>query len=87
MATGLRQPSSGLQIVHSIHTNQCPTYSSDMERAVAVNQMRSSLRSANTAQYIKLRCRTEIGKHAALVWNDLTPSLHSITDSKLLGYI
>jgi len=54
---------------------------------VAVNQMRSGLRSADTAQYIKPRCRTEIGKRALsyagpLAWNDLPPSLHCITDSK-----
>jgi len=59
----------------------------DMVRAVAVNQMRSGLRSADTAQYIKPRCGTEIGKRAfsycgPLAWNDLPPSLHCITDSK-----
>jgi len=36
-------------MMHSIHTGQCPTYSSDMLRAVAVNQMRSGLQSADTA--------------------------------------
>jgi len=59
-------------MMHSNHTGQRPMYSSDM-----VNQMRSGLRSADT----------EIGKHAfsyadTLVWNDLPPSLHCITDSK-----
>jgi len=53
-------------MMHSIHTGHCPTYSSDMVRAVTVNQMRSGLRSAGTAQYIKPRCRTEIGKRAFL---------------------
>jgi len=50
--------------MHSIHTDHCPTYSSDMVRAVAVNQMRSGLRSADIAQYMKPHCRTEIGKRA-----------------------
>jgi len=45
-------------MMYSIHTGQCPTYSSDMVRADAVNQMRSGLRFADTAQYIKPRCRT-----------------------------
>jgi len=45
-------------MMHSVHTGQCPTYSSDMVRAVAVNQMRTGLRSADTAEYIKPRCRT-----------------------------
>jgi len=49
-------------MMHSIHTIQCPTYSSDMVRTVDVNHMSSGLRSADTAQYIKPRCRTEIGK-------------------------
>jgi len=74
-------------MMHSIHTGQCPTYSPDMVRAVAVNQMRSGLRSADTAQYIKPRCHTQIGKRALsyaspLAWNDLPQSLHGITDSK-----
>jgi len=74
-------------MMHSIHTSQCPTYSSDMVRAAAVNQMRSGLRTADSAQYIKPRCRTEIGKRAfsyagPLAWNDLPPSLHCITDTK-----
>jgi len=74
-------------MMHSIHIGQCPTYSSDMVRAVAVNQLRSGLRSADTAQYIKPRCRTEIGKRAfsyagPLAWNELPPSLHCFTDSK-----
>ena len=74
-------------MMHAIHTGQCPTYSADMVRAVAVNQTRSGLRSADTAQYQKPRCRTEIGKRAfsyagPLAWNALPPSLHSITDSK-----
>jgi len=30
-----------------------------------VNQIRSGLRSADTAQYIKPRCRTEIGKRGS----------------------
>jgi len=34
-------------MMHSNHTSQYPTYSSDMVRAVAVNQMRSGLRSAD----------------------------------------
>jgi len=47
----------------------------------------SGLRSAETAQYIKSRCHTEIGKRAflyagPLAWNDLRLSLHCITDSK-----
>jgi hypothetical protein len=75
-------------MMHSIHTGQCPTYLADMVRAVAVNQTRSGLRSADTAQYIKPRCRTDIGKRAfsyagPLAWNDLPSSLHCITDSKL----
>ena len=37
-------------MMHSIHTGQCPTYLADMVRAVAVNQTRSGLRSADTAQ-------------------------------------
>jgi len=74
-------------MMHSIDTGQCPTYSSDMVRAVAVNQMRSGLRSADIAQYIKPYCRTEISKRAfsyagPLAWNDLPQSLHCITDSK-----
>jgi len=81
--------------MHSIYTGQCPTYSSDMVRAVAVNQMRSGLRSTpvrHRAQYIKPRCRTEIGKRAfsyagPLAWNDLPPSLHCINESKRLGNI
>jgi len=48
-------------MMHSIHTSQCPTYSSDMVHAIAVNKMRSGLRSTDTTQYIKPRCRTEIG--------------------------
>jgi hypothetical protein len=51
-------------MMHSIHTGRCPTYSADMVRAVAVNQTRSGLRSADTAQYQKPRCRTEMGKRA-----------------------
>ena len=39
-------------MMHSIHTGQCPTYLADMVRAVAVNQTRPGLRSADTAQYI-----------------------------------
>jgi len=79
------QPSSGLQIVH--HTGQCPTYSSDMVHAIAVNHMRSGLRSADTAQYTKPHCHTEIGKRAfsyagPLAWNNLPLSLHCINDSK-----
>ena len=75
-------------MMHSIHTGQCPTYLADMVRAVAVNQTRSGLRSADTAQYIKPRCRTEIGKRAfsyagPLAWNDFPSSLHRITDPKL----
>ena len=75
-------------MMHSIHTGQCPTYLADMVRAVAVNQTRSGLRSADTAQYIKPRCRTEIGKRAfsyagPLAWNNLLSSLYCITDSKL----
>jgi len=71
----------------TIHTGPCPTYSSVMVRAVAVNRMRSGQRSADTAQYIKQRCRTEIGKRAfsyagPLAWNDLPPLLHCISDSK-----
>jgi len=74
-------------MMHSIHTGQCPTYSSDMVRAVTVNQMRSGLRSDDTSQYIKPRCRIEIGKRVfpyagPLAWNDLPPSLHYIMDSK-----
>jgi len=74
-------------MIHSIHTGQCPTYSSDTVRVVAVNQIRPGLRSADTAQYIKPCCLTEIGKHAfsyagPLALNDLPPSLHCITDSK-----
>jgi len=74
-------------MMHSIHTGQCPTYSSDIVRAVAVNQMRFGLRSTDTTKYIKPRCGTEIGKRAfshagPLAWNDLPPSLHCITDSK-----
>jgi len=74
-------------MMHSIHAGQCPTYSSDMVRAVAVNQMRSGLRSADTAQCIKPRCRIEIGKRVFSYagphsWNDLSPSLLCITDSK-----
>jgi len=74
-------------MMHSIHTGQCPTFSSDVVRVVGVNQMRSGLRSANTTQYIKPRCRTEFGKRAfshagSLAWKDLPPSLHCITDSK-----
>jgi len=58
-----------------------------MVRATTVNQMRSGLRFANTTQYIKPRCRIEIGKPAfsyagTLAWNDLPPSLHCITDPK-----
>jgi hypothetical protein len=37
-------------MMHSIHTGQCPTFSSDMVRAVAIHQMRSGLRSTDTAQ-------------------------------------
>jgi len=51
-------------MMHSIQTSLCSTYSSDMVRAVAVNQMRFGLRSADTAQYIKSRCHTEIGESA-----------------------
>jgi len=74
-------------MMHSIHTSQRPTYSSDMVRAVAVNHTSFVLRSADTSQYIKPRCCTEIGKRAfsyagPLAWNDLTPSLHCITYSK-----
>jgi len=58
-----------------------------MVRAVAVNRMGSGQLSADTAQYIKTRCLTEIGKRAfsyagPLAWNDLPLSLHCITDSK-----
>jgi len=64
---------------------QCPTYSSDMVRAIAVNQMRSDLRSVDTAQYIKPRCHTEIGKRAfsyagPIAKNDFPLSLHCNTD-------
>jgi hypothetical protein len=38
------------------------TYSADMVHAVAINQTRPKLRSADTAQSQKPRCRTEIGK-------------------------
>ena len=74
-------------MMHSIHTGQCPTYSADMVRAVAANQTRSGLRSANTARYQEPRCRTEIGKRAFSyagphAWNTLPSSLHNITDSK-----
>jgi len=36
-------------MMHSIHTGRCPTFSSDMVRVIAVNQMRPGLRSANIA--------------------------------------
>jgi hypothetical protein len=74
-------------MMQAIHTGQCPTYSADMVRAVAVNHTRPGLRSADTAQYQKPRCRTEIGKRAFLYAGPLArtalpPSLHSITDRK-----
>ena len=45
-------------MMHSIHIGQCLTYSADMVRSIAVNQTRSGLRSADTAQYMKPRCNT-----------------------------
>jgi len=63
-----------------------------MVRAAAINRMKSGLRSADTTEYIKPRCRTEIGKRAflyacPLAWNDLPLSLHCTTDSNVLGII
>jgi len=74
--------------MHSIHTGQCPMYSSYMVRAVAVNQMRSGLQFADSVQYMTSCCRTEIGKRAfsyagPLVWNDLPPSTASLTRNVL----
>jgi len=74
-------------VMHSINTDQCPTYFCEMVRAAAVNQMRSGLPSADATKYIKPCYRTEISKRAfsyagPLAWKDLPPSLHCITDLK-----
>jgi hypothetical protein len=76
--------------MHAIHTGLCPTYCTDIVRAIAgfaANRTRSGLRSADTAQYQKPRCRTAIGERAFSYagphsWNTLPPGLLTITDCK-----
>jgi len=66
-------------MMHSIHTVQCPTYSSDTVHAVAVNQMRSCLRSADSTQYIKPRCRILIRRSSRLEQSSTIISLYHLT--------
>jgi len=73
--------------MHSIHTRQCPTYSTDMVRPVAANSTMSGLRSADTAQYQQPQRHTAFSERAFSyggphAWNALPPSLHYKTDFK-----
>jgi hypothetical protein len=75
-------------MMHAIHTGQCPVYLSDIVHAVADHPSRPGLRSANTTDYRKPRCRSAIGQRAfsyagPSAWNNLPAELRDITDSVL----
>ena len=75
-------------MMHSIHIKQCPTYLSDLIQATANNPSRLGLRSANTTDYRKPKCRTALGQRAfsyagPLAWNELPATIRHIADHQL----
>jgi hypothetical protein len=75
-------------MVNSIHTGQCPAYFADLVHSVVDSSTRPGLRSADTTDYRKPRCNTNLGQRAfahagPLAWNDLPPSIRDISDLTL----
>src|SRR5208282_3185042 len=72
-------------MMHSIHIGQCPAYLADIVHSVVDSSTRPGLRSADTTDYRKPRCNTNLGQRAfayvgPLAWKDLPPAIRDISD-------
>jgi len=72
--------------MHQIHTGRAPHYLTHSVQLIAESSRRLSLRSTDTADYIRRRTRTKFGElcfsHAGpAAWNSLPDSIKLTTDT------
>ena len=75
-------------MVHKIHSGRTSQYLAHSVQSIAESSRRPGLRSADTADYIRLRTRTKVGErcfsHAGpAAWNSLPDNIKLTTDTNI----
>jgi len=73
-------------LMHLIHIGRAPWYMADSVQSVVESSRRPSLRSADTADYVKHRLQSKFGERCfsyagPAAWNSLPHSIKLITDT------